>query len=99
VAGEEATRARLGQDLAVRVHRLPAYERAHDAGAGAAPVEGRPRVLGELLRLRIDDPDSRRRDEDVIDVAARPRDEPVVQRNDTVADFARRKKTLPLALR
>ncbi len=42
-----------------------------------------------LVRLRVDDPHAGRRDEDVIDVAAGPGDEAVVERDDPVTDLPR----------
>src|SRR6478672_2391052 len=56
LAGQEAARPRLGQDLAVAVHRLAAHQRAYHPRPHAPPVEGRPRVLRELLRAGVHRP-------------------------------------------
>jgi hypothetical protein len=53
-----------------------------------------------LVGLRIDHPDPARRHENVIDVAARSRDEPIVKCNSAISDLAcnvRRKPALTLA--
>ena len=56
VAREEPPVPRLDDDLAVGEHGLAAHEGPDDPGPHPPPVERRPRVLRELLALRVDHP-------------------------------------------